>query len=292
MRIRPLLATLTLTIFGVASALAPASSANWSNNNIAYTRGYLQNVVSLLQTSTDRDYNGHRATAIQNISTAQYDLQQALNYNRAHGGRSNPSVLAPSNANMYPVPQGQSNRNVRQSVRYLQAAIGMLQQDQTRYGGWRTKAIASLQSAISNLQQALRFNGNTGGNSNMQYTRWYIGRAISNLQYDQRDYGGHRVNAINDLQQAANQIQHGLVINRQTGDFNPQQPPNANGAWMRPQRNSNQNMRNVRQMIQSAISMLQRDPQTYGGYRNSAINSLQSALGEVNAALSYYRGHR
>ncbi len=48
--------------------------------------------------------------------------------------------------------------------------------------------------------------GQVRSNRDMRHIERGVDRMIAALQHDQRDYGGHRVTALNDLQQARNEI--------------------------------------------------------------------------------------
>jgi hypothetical protein len=287
MKRRIALTTWLLAAAAVLALVLPAS-ANWSDNNIAYTRGYLQATVTMLQ-GDNRDYDGHRAAAIQHIQNAQNYLAQALAYDASHTRQANPTLLMPSGVNSSMTRQ-QSNDDIRAAIGYVGHAISMLQGDQKRYGGFRVKAVNELQAAQSELNQALRFNTRTGSNSSMRFVRWYVERAIGQLQGGTKTYGGHRVSAIKNLQTAREQILTGLRIatNNNYSAESAVQPPNA---IYQSEARSDAMLRNVRDEISQAISMLQNDSATYGGYRMKAISSLQSASYQLNLALQYSAYH-
>ncbi|HXP95052.1 MAG TPA: hypothetical protein VN905_16375 [Candidatus Binatia bacterium] len=59
--------------------------------------------------------------------------------------------------------------------------------------------------------------GQYGSNRNMWYVDGRVKDLIVQLNHDDRDYGGHRVNAINDLQAARNEIAAAEQFARQHG---------------------------------------------------------------------------
>jgi hypothetical protein len=59
--------------------------------------------------------------------------------------------------------------------------------------------------------------GQYGSNQNMWQVRGTVEATISQLQHDDRDYGGHRVAAINDLEAARHQILAAEDFARQHG---------------------------------------------------------------------------
>lgn len=57
---------------------------------------------------------------------------------------------------------------------------------------------------VAGAQNYIRPDGRS--NANLRYVRQTIDRDIATMQHDQRDYGGHRVAAIKDLQNARAEI--------------------------------------------------------------------------------------
>jgi hypothetical protein len=55
-----------------------------------------------------------------------------------------------------------------------------------------------------------RLRGERGSARNLLEVRRHLEIAIDQAQRDQRDYGGHRVQAINDMQQARQQIEEAI----------------------------------------------------------------------------------
>ena len=134
-------------------------------------------------------------------------------------------------------PDCSSNANLWHVHRRLDGAIDQLSHDQHDYAGHRVAAVNDLQNARNELVAAEQYavntdhdnpacfqmRGGTGGsdynwgsrgqggsNVNLVNVSRWVGRLISQLQSDQRDYVGHRVNAINDMQAARQQLQQGL----------------------------------------------------------------------------------
>jgi hypothetical protein len=140
----------------------------------------------------------------------------------------------PNNPNGYPQngnPTGQYRQKSEVNVANIAMRCGKLserlQADTHDYGGHRTAAISSLQSAQNELNAAAQFAAANGyqvpvksgavreprgnrsqqkSNSNIQTAQTTVGRWISHLQRDSRDFGGHRVAAINYLQQAETEL--------------------------------------------------------------------------------------
>jgi len=67
------------------------------------------------------------------------------------------------------------------------------------------------------MQQQQHLRGNRGSDQNLRREYRKLEQVIDGLQRDQRDYGGHRVQAIQDLQQARQQLEDALEYDRTHG---------------------------------------------------------------------------
>ncbi len=130
-------------------------------------------------------------------------------------------------------PQCSSNQNISEVHRRLDGAIDQLQHDDRDYGGHRDAAVADLSKARQQLAAAEEFAvrqdrndpacfhafGPDGGsdvpwglrsqgpsNGDMWHVRAWVDGLIAQLNRDDRDYGGHKGDAIRDLQAAGNQM--------------------------------------------------------------------------------------
>ena len=115
---------------------------------------------------------------------------------------------------------------------------------------------------------------------------------IDNLQYDRRDYNGHRVAAISDSQQAREAIVDAIAYDNAQENI----PVPANGTPvvspdLRNGRNGDANLVRMRQLLERGIDMLQHDQEDYNGNRVKAINYMQQARTEIIAALQADQGH-
>lgn len=274
-------------IAGPAAALA---GQNWSDENLAYTRGFIAQSIDMLQHDA-RDYGGHRAAAVNDLGSVQADLNAALRYDGNHDRFADRRIIVPSQTQSWQRGQGASNQNIEAVDAYLQSAANALEQDQHDYDGFRVKAIAGIEAARAQLRQAIAYSNQNGTDSrsdrNMQYARWYIERGIDQLQTDRHDYAGHREGAVDAMQQARQDLLLGLRADASDPRAAAIAPPNGEGArlFMRSQNGSNQNLEYVRSMIRNAVTMLGRDSRDYDGYRVKAIDQLQIADGQIDAAL-------
>src|SRR5579872_2354784 len=128
-------------------------------------------------------------------------------------------------------------------------------------------------------------------NANLWHVHRRLDGAIDQLQHDQRDYAGHRVAAINDLQSARSQIiaaeQYAVNVDRENpACFRASGPTGGSDVnWgMRGQGGSNSNVMGVRRWVENMIDQLQSDQHDYGGHRVAAINAMQAARSELIAA--------
>ena len=163
------------------------------------------------------------------------------------------------------------------------------------------------------LPQQPAHRGQYASNRNLQIASNHVERAIDSLQQDQEDYGGHRVAAINDLSQAredlASALEYWRSHNGRTGTGavpvsgrpipasgtlpvgNPVGVPVAtndqNNEFERNQRQSNRNLEAVSRHVERAIDALERDSTDYGGFKEKAVDRLQAARAELDAAIDY-----
>ncbi len=127
--------------------------------------------------------------------------------------------------------------------------------------------------------------------ANMRYASQYIERVADQLQTDRNDYGGHRVAAIADINQARADIAAGLAYDNGHPHANPQVSTVNDAdeaAFVQGQEASNHDLTYDRRYIERAIDMLQHDAPDYNGYRLKAIAALQAAHQEIVNGLSTY----
>ncbi|MGB6987408.1 MAG: hypothetical protein WBD74_15655 [Candidatus Aquilonibacter sp.] len=131
---------------------------------------------------------------------------------------------------------------------------------------------------------------------------WHVHRrlegVIQNLQHDQRDYGGHRTNAVNDLTTARGEIvaAEQYAVNTYHDDAACFQTSGSTGGGNEPSGNrgqgsSNQNLANLQTWLGRLITQLQNDDRDYGGHKGNAITSMRSAQTEIGAAIAWQQSH-
>jgi hypothetical protein len=130
---------------------------------------------------------------------------------------------------------------------------------------------------------------------NLRYTRAYIDRASDMLSHDQTDYGGHRVNATNDLNTAKADLTSALQFDSNPNDKVVPTDIRSQDAdissFVRGQAASNENLEHARVIVERSITMLQQDAHDYNGFRVKAITALGSARDELTDALQYAAAH-
>ena len=128
---------------------------------------------------------------------------------------------------------------------------------------------------------SLAANGQQSDND-LRYARARVERDIDMLQRDQRDYDGHRVKALDDLQDARNQLATALAYDRYH-DYSAAAIPLVGDAYGA--NRSDRNLAYVRQDVEQVIDMLARDNIDYGGHRIDAIGDLQRSRAQLDEAL-------
>ncbi|HEY7994003.1 MAG: hypothetical protein ACHQY2_00535 [Candidatus Eremiobacterales bacterium] len=300
-----------------------------SNESIRLARRHIEIAIDGLQHDAS-DYGGHKESARDDLGVARQFLDQALGARggRNGGGNGSPVPVTLTNTAVNPVPvvpsnggngngDNNDNRNQRGSTQnimnirsHVEAAIDALNQDRTDYGGYKARAMEKLQQARQELDAAVDFihnpgvrNGGTGegvSNSNLRFVNEHVNTAISNLQSDNNDYGGHRVTAINDLQTANSDIAQALAFDKahpgtarvqNTAPVAPVSPVTMGNTSTghAGQHQSNQSLVNARQNLEQAIDSLSRDAHDYGGFRVKAMEAMQSARTQIDQALQFQR---
>lgn len=152
--------------------------------------------------------------------------------------------------------------------------------------------VAALAVMLSSTGRANALDANsTNSDQNLRYTRAYLGHAIDMLSRDQTDYGGHRVQAIDDLQNARTDLTAALKFDQNPDDAtiptDVRSQDSDIASIVRGQSASNENIENTRTVVDRSISLLQSDAHDYGGYRVKAVTSLSAARDQLTAALAF-----
>jgi hypothetical protein len=127
-------------------------------------------------------------------------------------------------------------------------------------------------------------------NGNIWHVRHRLEADIDQLKNDDRDYGGHRVKAIERLNAAHNE----LLQAEESEHHRPVAPGSGvgpNGPVERGQGGSNKNIWYVRRNVEHLIAQLQNDERDYGGHRVIAIQDMQGGRMELLAAERFARAH-
>jgi len=126
---------------------------------------------------------------------------------------------------------------------------------------------------------------------NLRSARNHVEFDIDMLQRDQHDYDGHRVKAIEDFQNARNQLSIALAYDKNRGDYAAVSGLNQASAAMRGACASDVNLNQVRRDVARVIDQLQRDNTDYGGHRADAIGLLQQGRQQLVEAIEWDATH-
>ncbi|HLX03849.1 MAG TPA: hypothetical protein VKS80_17215 [Trinickia sp.] len=290
---------------GVVAALVMSSAAHaapdtnmGSDRNLRYARAYLDRADDMLS-HDQADYGGHRATAMKDIDEAREDLTAALRFDKNPDDAVKPTDIRPEDTDIAAIVRGQraSNENVEDVKTIVERSIAMLQSDAHDYGGFRYKAVVTLEAARDQLGEAIAFreahsgeNPATASDENLRFTRLYLERAVDMLQHDQHDYAGHRVNAIADIQSAQANLAAALKLDAVREDSvlpAHMRPEDADldNFFTRGEFSSDQNIAFARRFVERGIDMLQADQHDYNGLRVKAIADLEQARQQLLLAL-------
>ena len=297
------LAALAALIASTGRASADATTSTTSDQNLRYTRAYVDRASDMLS-HDQTDYGGHRVAAINDLNTVKADLTSALQFDKDPDDRVIPTDIRSQDTDIATFVRGQfaSNENLEHARTIVERSITMLQQDAHDYGGYRVKAIAALGSARDELTDALQYaaahgsGGQMGGGSddNLRFSRLYLNRAVTMLQHDAHDYAGHRVTAITDIQRAqadlASALEHDADRDRDSVLPTRAAPgdEDLDTFFTRGQFNSDQNLSFVSRYVERAIDMLQKDQHDYDGFRAKAVDDLTDARQQLSLALQVH----
>ncbi|HXW77802.1 MAG TPA: hypothetical protein VEJ20_10355 [Candidatus Eremiobacteraceae bacterium] len=300
-------ACIAAVLVSAATSAMAKETQHESNQNLRAVSNHIEHAIDALQSDV-HDYGGHRAKAVTDLQTARTDIASALDYWRSHGAPPVPEVqVSPT----FPptLTQAESNENLRVVRNHIETAVEELQGDRWDYGGYKEQAIQALQSARDEIDQALQYwyqtvhGGTMASDANLNYVDGHIQAAITSLQGDRHDYGGHRSAALGDLQTANTDIQDALSWQHSHADSGggPGGAPAAPGAMSAmpmqtaepaiTQNESNDSLINARIHVEKAIDALNRDSHDYNGFRAKAVTALQAAHAELIAAIQYRASH-
>ena len=149
-----------LTI-GTAAAPASAETDCRSNQNVWQVHRRLDGAIDQLQ-HDDRDYGGHRAIAVADLSRARQQLVAAEQYAVRHDGDDAGCFRAFGSDGGSDFPwglrsQGGSNRDLWHVRAWVDGLIAQLNRDNRDYGGHKAAAIRDMQGAANQMLAAERF---------------------------------------------------------------------------------------------------------------------------------------
>jgi hypothetical protein len=118
----------------------------------------------------------------------------------------------------------------------------------------------------------------------------HVGTSVITLEKARGEYGGHRTAAVNFMRQAHEELRMAQEWGQAHG-YQPMdlgvEPARANPEGVQSAKQvADKGLFNAQRHTPEWIAMLQRDTRDYGGHRQAAIDALQRADGELNAALA------
>jgi len=135
-------------------------------------------------------------------------------------------------------------------------------------------------------------------NQNVSQVHRRLDGAIDQLQHDDRDYGGHRAAAIDDLAKARQQLvaAEQFAVHHDGDDAACFRALGSDGGsdfpWgVRSQGSSNRDIWHVRAWVDGLIAQLNRDNRDYDGHKGAAISDLQAARNQMFASERYAFDH-
>jgi len=140
---------------------------------------------------------------------------------------------------------------------------------------------------------AIAVTGNQS-DTNLQWARRRVEENIDMLQRDRHDYGGYRVRAIAQFQQAREQLTLGLKFDKGRESLMSSSTfarPDAEMVYVRGDCASDVNLNVVRRNIEHIMDVLQHDNGDYGGHRVAALKLLASGREMLKDAIQYDSTH-
>ncbi len=140
--------------------------------------------------------------------------------------------------------------------------------------------------------------GDCRSGHNLAHVHRRLDGVIDQLSHDQKDYGGHRVTAISDLQAARTEIEtaeQSATTNKDQGAGCNSTTGHTGGSdqnWgRRGQNGSNSNLTSARRKVERLIDEMQHDQSDYSGHKSAAIADMQRARQEIVAGEQFETGH-
>lgn len=152
--------------------------------------------------------------------------------------------------------------------------------------------------AIGAPSPALAARQDCASNANLVHVRRRLDGAIDRLGHDRHDYGGHRVAAIGDLQNARAALMaaasYAITVRHESPSC--MYPRGTTGGsdrrfGIRNQGPSNRDVWIVRAWVERMIAQLNGDQRDYGGHRAAALADMQAARAQLVQAERYARSH-
>ena len=171
------------------------------------------------------DKGGHRVQAIALVKQAIAETERGIEFDLTHSGEARRRRNV-AGRRIQPVAQNAEYQpNMQRALSSLVNAQKSLERATPDKGGHRTKAIDLVKRAIKETQLGIQYDRTHKNDNQNSVNQSNMRRAISSLQEAQkylesatRDKGGHRVKALELVQQAIRETQQGIEFDRTHGN--------------------------------------------------------------------------
>lgn len=183
----------------------------------------LESANDFLEKATP-DKGGHRVRAIALVKQAIAETERGIKFDLTHSGEARRRRDVAGRRIQSVAQNAEYQPNMQRALASLVNAQKSLEIATPDKGGHRTKAIDLVKRAIKETQLGIEYD-RTHKNDNQNVNQSNMRQAISSLQEAQkyleratRDQGGHRVKALELIQQAIRETQLGIEFDRTHGN--------------------------------------------------------------------------
>ncbi len=230
-----LVALFSSTLLGIVISPAMAQDQFYPTIQIAQknresNQPNMEKALSSLESANDSlekatpDKGGHRVQAIALVKQAIIETERGIEFDLTHSGEARRRRDVAGRRIQSVAQNADYQPNMQRALSSLVNAQKSLERATPDKGGHRTKAIDLVKRAIKETQLGIQYD-RTHKNDNQNVNQSNMRQAISSLQEAQkyleratRDKGGHRVKALELIQQAIRETQLGIEFDRTHGN--------------------------------------------------------------------------
>lgn len=184
----------------------------------------LESANDFLEKATP-DKGGHRVKAIALVKQAIAETERGIDFDLTHSGEARRRRDVAGRRTQSVAQNADYQVNMQRALSSLVNAQKSLEIATPDKGGHRTKAIDLVKQAIKETQLGIEYdrthkneNQNSANQSNMRQAISSLQEAQKYLERATRDKGGHRVKALELIQQAIRETQLGIEFDRTHGN--------------------------------------------------------------------------